>query len=916
VSSEAARFVVGIDLGTTNSAVACVDTVRADRDVEDVPLPQLVAPGRVEPRDTLPSFHYQPAAGELPAGALRLLWHAGEPDHAVGVFARDHGAAVPGRLITSAKSWLSHAGVDRTAPLLPWHGAADVPRLSPVEASGRYLAHMRAAWDHRHPAHPLEAQEVVLTVPASFDEVARELTVEAAARAGLPRVVLLEEPQAAFYHWIQRQGEKWAERVAAGQRVLVCDVGGGTSDFTLIEVHASSSGSGAGGGLRFHRVAAGEHLILGGDNLDLALAHEVERRLGPEGELSPHDWGVLVRRCREAKERLLGETPPDRFAVNVAVAGTRLIGRSRQVELGRAEAEALLVDGFFPLVGPDAVPAARRAGFQEFGLPYAPDPSITRYLAAFLRAHLPAGAAPDLLLLNGGVFASPALQRRLAEVLQSWYGEGRPERLASERLDLAVARGAAYYGLVRRGEGVRISGGLAQAYYVGVARREATAAEAVCLLPAGTEEGEETELPQTFELLIRQPAEFPLFLSTTRTGDRAGALVVVDPRELAPLPPIRTVLQAGKRSAAAAVPVRLHARRTEIGTLDLWCAELSGDRRWRLQFDARGGPRGGRGADTAGEAGGILDEEVRTRAADLVRQAFEPAPGSPAADPGGLVKRLEAATELGRAEWPPTLLRSLWDALREAGDGRRRSPAHETRWLNLTGYALRPGFGLALDDWRVAQTWRLFAGGVAHPRNEGCRAEWWILWRRTAGGMTAGQQQTLAGPLAAALREPASRTGLHERAEVWRLLGALELLPASAKVELGGLALDLAGRSREPVLREAALWALGRLGARVPVYGPLNALVPAEVVEDWVGRLVALGLPDPGAPFHLVQLARRTGDRYRDLPATRRQAVAAWLVERGAAAHHVELVREGGPLREDEQRLVLGDALPRGLQIE
>jgi molecular chaperone DnaK (HSP70) len=369
VSSEAARFVVGIDLGTTNSAVACVNTVLADRDVEDVPLPQLVASGRVEPRDTLPSFHYQPATGELPAGALRLPWHTGEPDHAVGVFARDHGAAVPGRLIASAKSWLSHAGVDRTAPLLPWHGAADVPRLSPVEASGRYLAHVRAAWDHRHPAHPLEAQEVVLTVPASFDEVGRELTVEAAARAGLPRVVLLEEPQAAFYHWIQLQGEKWAERVAAGQRVLVCDVGGGTSDFTLIEVHASSSGSGAGGGLRFHRVAVGEHLILGGDNLDLALAHEIERRLGPEGELSPHDWGVLVRRCREAKERLLGETPPDRLAVNVAVAGTRLIGRSRQVELGRAEAEALLVDGFFPRVGPDAVPAARRAGFQEFGLP-------------------------------------------------------------------------------------------------------------------------------------------------------------------------------------------------------------------------------------------------------------------------------------------------------------------------------------------------------------------------------------------------------------------------------------------------------------------------------------------------------------------------------------------------------------------
>jgi molecular chaperone DnaK (HSP70) len=911
VSGETARFVVGIDLGTTNSAVASVDTARPGRDVLDLAVPQLVAPGRVEPRDTLPSFHYQPAAGELPAGALALPWSDGEPDHAVGVFARDHGAAVPGRLIASAKSWLSHAGVDRAAPLLPWHGAADVPRLSPVEASARYLAHVRAAWDHGHPADPLATQEVVLTVPASFDEVARELTVEAAARAGLPRVVLLEEPQAAFYHWIARQGDRWGERVAAGQRVLVCDVGGGTSDFTLIEVHEAP-----GGGLRFQRVAVGEHLILGGDNLDLALAHEVERRLGADGDLSPHDWGVLVRRCREAKERLLGDAPPERLAVNVAVAGTRLIGRSRQVELGRAEAEALLVDGFFPRVGPDAAPDARRPGFQEFGLPYAPDPGITRYLAAFLRAHLPAGAAPDLLLLNGGVFASPALQARLVEVLQGWYGGGRPGRLESERLDLAVARGAAYYGLVRRGEGVRISGGLAQAYYVGVARQEAAGPEAVCLLPAGTEEGEETALPQTFELLIRQPAEFPLFLSTTRTGDRAGALVAADPRELAALPPIRTVLHSGKRTQAASVRVRLHARRTEIGTLDLWCAELAGDRRWRLQFDARGGPRGGAPAGPGGEAEGIVDEAIRTRAAELVRRTFGAAPGDAEPDPGGLVRRLEAATELGRAEWPPTLLRGLWDALREAGDGRRRSPAHEARWLNLTGYALRPGFGLALDDWRVAQTWRLFAGGVAHPRNEGCRAEWWILWRRLAGGLTAGQQQALAGPLAVALREPTGRTGLHERAEIWRLLGGLELLAPGAKGELGELALEVAGRSREPVLREAALWALGRLGGRVPVYGPLNGLVPVEVVEEWVARLVALGLPDPGAPFHLVQLARRTGDRYRDLPAARRQAVAAWLAERGAAAHHVALVREGGQLRADEQRLVLGDALPRGLRIE
>ncbi len=903
----ASRFVVGIDLGTTNSAVACVDTARADWGVEDVPVPQLVGPGRVEALETLPSFHYEPVAGELPPGALRLPWDAEEPGYAVGVFARDHGAAVPGRLIASAKSWLSHAGVDRRAGLLPWHGAADVTRLSPVGASARYLAHIRGAWAHRHPAHPLETQDVVLTVPASFDEVARELTVEAAARAGLPRVVLIEEPQAAFYQWIHRQGEKWAERVAAGQRVLVCDIGGGTTDLTLIEVRPAGDG-----GLAFQRVAVGDHLILGGDNLDLALAHDVERRLGMEGELSPHDWGVLVRRCREAKERLLGDAPPERLAVNVAGAGTRLIGRSRQVELTREEAEALLLDGFLPRVGLEAVPLARRSGFQEFGLPYAPDPAITRYLAAFLTAHLPAGAGPDLVLVNGGFFASPVLRMRLLDGLHGWFGPGRPEVLTNDRLDLAVARGAAYYGMVRRGHGVRISGGLAQAYYIGVAGRGDDAA-AVCLLPAGTEEGEETEVPQTFELLIRQPVEFPLYLSSTRTGDAAGALVPVDPRELRALPPIRTVLQSGKRSAAAAVPVRLHARRTEIGTLELWCGEVRGDRRWRLQFDARGIMRAETDAAAGGEAEGIVDEAIRSRAAGLVREAFRPGARVP---PEALVKRLEEVTELGRQEWPPTLLRSLWEALREVAEGRQLSATHEARWLNLLGFALRPGFGVALDDWRVAQTWRLFPTGIAYPRNEGCRAEWWILWRRVAAGLTVGQQQTLAEPLLAAVRQAGARAGLHERSEVWRLLGALELLPVAVKVELGGLALALMGRSREPVLREAALWALGRLGGRVPVYGPLNALVPTEAVEAWVRRLLDSAPGDPSAPFCLVQLTRRTGDRYRDVASALRPAVLAWLGARGASPRYVELVGTGGQLRDDEQRLVFGEALPRGLRIE
>ena len=447
---SASRFLVGIDLGTTNSAVAYVDTAEASWTVHDFPVPQLVDASQVEPRQTLPSFHFEAAEGEFPPARCALPWSVGgdDPRHAVGVFARDHGALVPGRLVVSAKSWLSHSGVDRTAPLLPWHGAADVTKLSPVEVSARYLGHIRAAWDHAFPGFPLAEQDVVLTVPASFDEVARELTVQAARQAGLVRVVLVEEPQAAFYAWIHAQGAAWDRHVRPGQKILVCDVGGGTSDFTLIRVRPA----GGGGKVLFHRVAVGEHLILGGDNLDLALAHHVEKRLAPPGgRLPPHQWGPLVRTCRAAKETLLGREPPERYTITLAGGGSRLIGGAVSVELTREEVEQVLVEGFLPRVVLEAKPIARRSGFQEFGLPYAPDAAITRYLAAFLTAHRndegepgdgePTDPArPDLVLFNGGLFESPVLRARLLEVLEGWFNT--PESCVEGHTPSPVAPGA------------------------------------------------------------------------------------------------------------------------------------------------------------------------------------------------------------------------------------------------------------------------------------------------------------------------------------------------------------------------------------------------------------------------------------------------------------------------------------------
>lgn len=941
----ASRYVVGIDLGTTNSAVTYVDTAEEPWRVRTFAVPQLVAPGQVEARETLPSFYYQPAQGELAAGALRCPWSKQEPttpseehgtcptDGLVGFFARDHGAVVPGRLICSAKSWLCHSGVDRTAALLPWHGAADVDRLSPVEASGRYLKHVADAWDAKFLSSRLAEQDVVLTLPASFDEVARELTVKAAAQAGLPRVVLIEEPQAAFYAWLDAHAGDWDRQVEPGQKILVCDVGGGTSDFTLIRVRRGEAGR-----VQFHRVAVGDHLILGGDNLDLALAHHLEGRLTDGGKLPPRQWAVLVRMCRQVKETLLGDDAPQRFTVNVPGLGSRLIGGGRQIEVTRDEVQQVLVEGFFPYVGLEEKPIPRQSGFQEFGLPYAPDPAITRCLAAFLTAHRHVAldnsevsgdhdpARPDVVLLGGGLFASPTLRERLLDVLRSWFRDRdrdwEPLVLDNQRLDLAVARGAAYYGMVRRGEGVRISAGLARTYYIGVESEEPAA---VCLVPAGVEPGHDVELTgRKFDLLVSEPVEFPLFVSSTRLTDEPGALVPVDRERMTPLPPIRTVLRTRKRSEAVAVAVNLHARLTEIGTLELWCSEIQGRRHWRLQFDVRSTTQTDVAAhESAAESEGFVDEAIWQECATLIGNTFGPGgKGKPAQ----LVRRLAQAVGSSRNHWPASLLRRIWEALMDLEPGRRRSQVHEARWLNLLGFSLRPGYGLAIDDWRVAQTWTTLQGKLVHP-GQATRAQGWILWRRIGGGLAAGQQQAIAEPLLGPVR------GLHrqlttgkrrggdfafssnETAEVWRLLGSLELLGVGAKIELGNLLLDLLPKRKMEAVRPAIAWALGRIGARQPVYGPLNTVVPVEVVRDWLKGLMDLGGADPSAHLAVMQMARRTDDRYRELPEKLRRKVLDWLELHEAPSHFLELVRDGGQLDNQEQGLVFGETLPKGLRL-
>ena len=933
--AQPSRFIVGIDLGTTNSAVGYVDTSREPWRVQTFRIPQLVDVGQVEALDTLPSFHYQPVVDETTAAGLRLPWCRESPAHAVGAFAREQGSRAPSRLIASAKSWLCHSGVDRTADLLPWQGASDIQRLSPVEASARYLRHTRDAWNAQFKNDPLQDQDVVLTLPASFDEVARELTVQAAAAAGLPRVVLIEEPQAAFYAWIDKHHADWERRVEPGQKILVCDIGGGTTDFTLIRVRR-----GEGDKVQFHRVAVGDHLILGGDNQDLTLAKHLEERLG--GNLQPHQWAVLVRVCRRVKEDVLTDGCPPQVTFNLPGGGAKLIGGGVRVDVDRDEVRRMVLDGFFPFAGLDDKPRKVQSGFREFGLPYAPDPAVTRYLAAFLTAHRHAGdedaaagqgraggpdpARPDIVLFNGGVFNSPLIRQRLLEVIESWFRAGDPNWspivLDNERLDLAVAYGAAYYGTVRRGRGVRIAAGLARTYYIGV---ESDPPSAVCLVPGNAEPGQAIDLIQRrFELLVHQPAEFPLYVSSVRLTDAPGELLSVDREQMKPLPPIRTVLRTRGKKQAGTLAVHLHARLTEIGTLDLWCSEAGSDRRWRLQFDVRSATQTDQEAhETAGEAEGVVEEETWDRCAKVIAATF----GADGQDkPNALVKHLAAALDLDRNEWPMSLLRRIWEKLMDHQPGRRKSAEHEARWLNLLGFALRPGYGLAVDDWRVSETWRIVQGKLVHS-TAGARTESWILWRRIAGGLSSGQQRAIADPLLAAVRSLHRRTTAgkgstdvgftpQQSIEMWRLLGGLELLPVGDKTELGDKLIDLMSKKSMQPARAAMVWALGRCGARQPLYGPLNTVVPAETATRWLEKL--LGTRDPGdlEAFSAMQLARRTGDRYRDLEDKLRREVVDWMQSVSAPPHLVHLVQEVGTLDREEQGRAFGESLPKGLRVQ
>jgi molecular chaperone DnaK (HSP70) len=926
------RYVVGIDLGTTHTVVAYADRESPGESLAVFAVEQLVAPGAVAALPLLPSMRYHPAAGELAEGRDVLPWRASPdedpvPSAVIGALAQELGSKVPGRLVTSAKSWLSHPAVDRTEAILPWGAPPDVPRVSPVDASASYLRHVRHAWSHRFPNDPLEAQDIVLTVPASFDEVARRLTVLAARRSGLPEVRLVEEPQAACYDWLARHAEELRQVLAGVRTLLVCDVGGGTTDLTLIRVDRDD------GEPRLVRIGVGDHLMLGGDNMDLALAHLAERRLLSAGNrLSAAQLSQLVQQCRTAKERLLAPEAPDVATVTVLGAGARLIGQARSTELGRDEVRELVVDGFFPRTAADELPLHRRGGIVEFGLPYAADPAVTRHLAAFLGNHAHAlratagpGASPgdavpmpDAVLLNGGVFRSTALSGRLLEVLQQWRGEPLVQ-LHNDTPDLAVARGAVACALARRGHGARIGGGSARSFFLLVEGEPGRAQRAVCMLPRGAEEGQELRLTdRVFSLRLGQPVRFNLMTTGDDQSYASGELVEVDGERFQRLPPLTTVLDppAEFGPPVREVPVGLATSLTDIGTLEIDCVATSDApaalrRRWRLEFQLRGLETEAAAAAPAALPAGF------TQAAERIHRVY----GARAADVGPKeASHLQRDLErfLGdRGSWDTGLLRELFGVLWAGAKRRRRTVAHERLWLNLAGFCLRPGYGHPLDDWRVRQLWSLYEQGIQYrgePRNW---AEWWTTWRRVAGGLDKAQQLRILRDIEPALatfgqrgaKDP-KKTGYDDMV---RLVAGLERLPAEDKVRIG----DRLSRSgRRPNDLPQRWWALGRLGARVPFHGSVHDVVPTDVAVAWLEQVLAIDWQAVApAAFAATQLARLSGDRERDLGQDLRERVVERLRKEKASGKWIAMIQAVTVLDSADESLLLGESLPPGLRL-
>jgi molecular chaperone DnaK (HSP70) len=917
-------FSIGIDLGTTNCAMAFekLESPAAERGL--FLIPQWETATRFSEAATLPSFLYLSS----PEETTQISGHSSESAQWIpGRFARARAADLPGRVVHSAKSWLCHHSVDRSAPFLPWR-SDDIPvekRISPIRASALLLSYLRAAWDAKFADRGVlfNDQEITVTVPASFDAAAQRLTLDATQEAGFPESVrLLEEPQAVFYWWLEfgaGQNDALEKLRQTGVRhVAVIDVGGGTTDFTLFELEPGNSSSLS----EIKRVAVSDHLLLGGDNIDLAIAHHVEPRLRTNEPLSEVEWNFLVARCRDLKERCLSEDSGNIFTLSIPGRGSKLLAGTLSAQIQRSEIESIVLDGFFPECDRNAQPATTQAGLREWSLPYATDSAITRYLADFLRDRPTVGA----ILFNGGTLYPDSLRQRLRKEITQWQNGVEPLLLDNSEPSLAVARGAAHFGGLVHRHGQRIEAGAARAIYLEVHRAgpdKAAGRTLICILPGGAAVEEEFRVSQNgLELRVNRPVKFQPYYSVRRDKDRPGAIVQWNDREFHRLPPLQTTARlAGSDREGNRLPVALRTRINDLGLLRVACVSINSKLpgTWPLEFDLRPHETGGRSAEHPDNSPGVtvdsgVDpdrlEKAQTRIMTLFSRPLDPRDKISAAN---LLKSLEQILRKPKVDWNYLLIRSLWRSLEDSFQERRRSVEHEETWLILAGYFLRPGFGAPGDETRIDALWRVHSEGLKYPgkRNQ---LQGYVLWRRVAGGLNRERQMAIVAPELSRIR-----TQPNVPAELVRLAGALERIDVSTKSELVGHLLQ-AAHSIAVRKQHAApyLVALGLLLNRSPLYAGPEFVLSPDLVEKAYDELSDLDWAEP-ALFEIQTLFLRAAcivdDQKIDLPKTLRDKIASKLQKAGVSPTKLARLRSFVPVAATDRANLFGESLPPGLTI-
>lgn len=907
------RFIIGIDLGTTNIAVTFVDLNSENKSISLFKVPQIIAPGEIEDLELFPSFCFFFDKKLNKEEMMNPPWNS-KSQYTVGSYARDYGATIPNRFISSAKSWLCHSGVERKDKILPWGGNLDEVMHSPLKITSFYLEYVKKAWNHKY-AHIrdsfgnpslFEEQNIVITIPASFDETARELTIEAARLAGCKHISLLEEPLAAFYSWLDLNSDSWQNQIAKGERVLVIDIGGGTSDFSIIELNENGA---------LERTAAGNHLLLGGDNIDIAIAKKIEENWNTE---LPHgDWLTLCQKTRQAKELLLNKPDLKSTDITLLSQGSSVIGNLRKYALERSELEELLIEGFFPIINADAPSPQKKKGIQKMGLPYESDPSIPSHLLQFLKYAQSVSASllkdgdalfPNKVLFNGGTMIPEILRKRIISSIQSWFNGRKVEELTSRDLSLAVAYGASYYGRTKSHGGVKVKTAATKSYYLKVAQADKDdSAKILCIMTRGSDENKKIHTPGSFTIETNKTVHFPLYSSATRIGDKEGTFLD-ESEDISFVSSLFSMLKYGKHEKIS-LEAGITSELTESGVLRIELESKKTTHKWPLKFDVR--------LITDDDSNALpenivtFDNEIVNKAKDFLSSYFS----SNKVQNISLFKELESITSTPKDEWPIHFLRSLADTLMEFDYKTLILADSEAKWLNICGFALRPGFGDPEDEIRLRKAWQLWSAGTNNPNDSQTASEWWVFWRRIVSGLKSGHQLSIYQEVSKhifpkGIYQQRIKLGEQPKAEMFRCLGSLELLGEKQKKLIGNMLIERAKK-----IEAYEFWVLARIGARKLFHAPSNNTISVQTVESWLLELLDDKAQSTDKLFAISRMASLTPDRATNISGETLAKAIKFLKDSKASAHWINHLEEVSEDDQQERSKLIGDSVPLGITV-